>query len=67
LMLEPTETEGKETLDRFAAVMEELAQKATSSEGADELHEAPQNTPVTRLDETQAARKPVLRWQRQSS
>jgi glycine dehydrogenase subunit 2 len=37
LMMEPTETEGKETLDRFAAVMEELAQKAASSEGADEL------------------------------
>ncbi len=67
LMVEPTETEGKESLDRFAAVMEELARKAASPEGAESLHEAPQNTPVTRLDETQAARKPVLRWRRSDS
>ena len=67
LMVEPTETEGKETLDRFAKVMKDLAERARSSEEAEILHQAPQTTPVTRLDETQAARKPVLHWQRKES
>jgi len=47
--------------------MKDLAERARSSEEAEILHQAPQTTPVTRLDETQAARKPVLHWQRKES
>ncbi len=60
LMVEPTETENKETLDEFAAAMAAIAREA--QENAELLHTAPHQTPVSRLDETQAARKPVLRW-----
>ena len=60
LMIEPTETENKQTLDEFARVMAKIAQEAM--ENPKLLQEAPHNTPVSRLDETQAARKPVLRW-----
>jgi len=54
IMIEPTETESKETMDAFIAVMLEAAQLAGSD--PDALHEAPVNTPVGRLDETRAAR-----------
>ncbi len=60
LMIEPTETESKETLDRFVEIMNEIAQEAL--EKPEVLREAPYKTPVRRLNETQAARKPVLRW-----
>lgn len=63
LMVEPTETENKETLDEFAAAMTAIAREA--EENAELLHDAPHLTPVSRLDETQAARKPVLRWKAQ--
>ncbi|MGD9938843.1 MAG: aminomethyl-transferring glycine dehydrogenase subunit GcvPB [Clostridia bacterium] len=58
LMIEPTETESKETLDAFAAVMLKIAQEATDN--PELLHDAPHNTPVGRLDEVAAARCPVL-------
>jgi len=61
LMVEPTETESKESLDEFAEAMKEIAREA--EEDPDLLHQAPSETPVGRLDETQAARKPVLRWE----
>ena len=61
LLIEPTETESRETLDRFIEVMRNLAEKAQSGH-ADWFHEAPRHTPLRRLDETQAARKPVLKW-----
>ena len=61
LLIEPTETESRETLDRFIEVMRNLAEKAQSGH-VDWFHEAPRNTPLRRLDETQAARKPVLKW-----
>jgi glycine dehydrogenase subunit 2 len=61
MLIEPTETESKETLDRFVAVMRGLVAKARSKESA-AFHAAPQLTPRRRLDETAAARKPVLRW-----
>ena len=54
IMIEPTETESKETMDAFIAVMLEAAQVARSNPAA--LHEAPLNMPVGRLDETRAAR-----------
>jgi glycine dehydrogenase subunit 2 len=60
LMIEPTETESKETLDQFVADMKRIAREA--QENPDLLHEAPHNTPVGRLDEVGAARNPVLRW-----
>jgi glycine dehydrogenase subunit 2 len=62
LMVEPTETESKETLDAFAAALKKIAEEARTNPAL--LKEAPQNTPVGRLDETAAARKPVLRYQR---
>jgi len=61
IMIEPTETESKETLDGFIAAMEKIAQEA--AEKPDLVHTAPHNTVVRRLDETMAARKPILRWQ----
>ena len=60
LMLEPTETEGIETLDHAAEVLRMLYRKAF--EDAESMHTAPHNMPIGRPDEVQAARKPVLRW-----
>ena len=60
LMLEPTETEGIETLDHAAKVLRKLYHKAF--EDAASMHTAPHNMPIGRPDEVQAARKPVLRW-----
>jgi glycine dehydrogenase subunit 2 len=62
LMVEPTETESKETLDAFAAALREIAREARES--PELLKGAPHHTPVGRLDETAAARKPVLRYRR---
>jgi glycine dehydrogenase subunit 2 len=61
LLVEPTETESKASLDQFAAVLRGLAERARSGE-ADAFRAAPHFTPRRRLDETGAARKPVLRW-----
>jgi glycine dehydrogenase subunit 2 len=60
MMVEPTETESKETLDLFAEAMLQVAKEAT--EDPDLLHEAPVTTPVRRLDEARAARQLKLRW-----
>jgi glycine dehydrogenase subunit 2 len=54
VMIEPTETEDLDTLDRFVEVMEELFALAESN--PDALHEAPITTPVGRLDEVKAAK-----------
>jgi glycine dehydrogenase subunit 2 len=54
LMIEPTETESKETLDSFIAVMRDLAEEAIRN--PEKFHDAPVSTPVGRLDETKAAR-----------
>jgi len=61
LLIEPTETESRETLDRFIAVLRRFAEQAQAGE-VEGFHDAPRHTPLRRLDETQAARKPVLRW-----
>lgn len=58
LMIEPTETETKQTLDRFADVMLKIAEEAHQQ--PDLLHEAPHSTPVGRLDEVKAAKELVL-------
>jgi glycine dehydrogenase subunit 2 len=57
MMIEPTETESKATLDAFAEALFRVTE-----EPADLLHDAPHSTPVSRPDEVRAARKPVLRW-----
>lgn len=60
LMIEPTETETKETLDEFIQVMIQIAKEA--EETPEIVQEAPHHTVVSRLDEVTAARKPVLRY-----
>ena len=60
IMIEPTETESKQTLDEFIEVMRKIALEA--KENPELLHNAPHNTPVGRPDETGAARQPILRW-----
>jgi glycine dehydrogenase subunit 2 len=61
LMIEPTETESKETLDRFAGALLNIAEEARTA--PDLLHGAPHNAPVRRLDEVQAAKELILRWE----
>ena len=60
LMIEPTETESKETLDAFVDAM--LAIAAEAEHDPSRVRDAPHQTWVARLDETRAARRPVLRW-----
>ncbi|GAB6936134.1 MAG: aminomethyl-transferring glycine dehydrogenase subunit GcvPB [Bacillota bacterium] len=62
LMIEPTETESKETLDAFADAMIQIAKEA--EENPDIVLSAPHTTVVKRLDEVRAARKPILRWRK---
>src|SRR5205085_1779413 len=57
MMIEPTETESKETLDAFAAAMLKIR-----DEDADFLHDAPHTLPISRPDEVKAAKEPILRW-----
>ncbi len=61
LLVEPTETEGKESLDHFVTLVRGLAAKAQAG-AVDDFKQAPRLTPRRRLDETKAARHPVLRW-----
>ncbi|HTU70694.1 MAG TPA: aminomethyl-transferring glycine dehydrogenase subunit GcvPB [Candidatus Baltobacteraceae bacterium] len=61
LMIEPTETESKETLDNFIAVLREIVETAKRDPAA--LMAAPVTTVVGRVDETRAARQPDLRWE----
>jgi glycine dehydrogenase subunit 2 len=60
LMIEPTETESKETLDEFADALLRIAEEARTDPAT--VRDAPHRTRVARLDETRAARRPVLRW-----
>lgn len=64
LMVEPTESESKEEIDYFIEVMRKIAEEA--SEMPELLHDAPHNTPVRRLDETTAARSPILRFKKET-
>lgn len=63
LMIEPTETESKETLDRFTDAMLELAELVDKD--PERIKNAPHRAPMKRLDETQAARRPILKWERE--
>ena len=65
LMIEPTETETLETLDSFIDAMLAIAREA--KEEPDLVKTAPHSTPVSRLDEARAARKPILRWEPSAS
>jgi len=60
VMIEPTETESKATLDAFAEALFRVTEEAPET-----LHDAPHTTPISRPDEVQAARQPVLRWKGQ--
>ncbi|QFT89772.1 putative glycine dehydrogenase (decarboxylating) subunit 2 [Bacillus sp. THAF10] len=64
IMIEPTETESKETLDSFIDAMIQIAREA--EENPEVVQEAPHTTVIKRLDETLAARKPVLRFQKEA-
>jgi glycine dehydrogenase subunit 2 len=59
LLIEPTETETKETLDGFAQILVEILREA--AEDPETARTAPHTTPVRRLDEAAAARRPVVR------
>ena len=61
LMIEPTETESKETLDEFAKAMKQIAEEARRD--PEILKEAPHDTIVRRPDEVRAARNPVLKYE----
>jgi glycine dehydrogenase subunit 2 len=61
LMIEPTETETRESLDNFIHIMERIYEEALSDPEA--VRTAPHNLALSRVDEAQAARRPVLRWQ----
>ena len=61
IMIEPTETESKETLDGFIDALREIV--ATAKSDPQKIKDAPVNTVVGRIDETRAARQPDLRWQ----
>ena len=60
IMIEPTETETRETIAEFAAAMKKISDEALSD--PQKLKDAPHSMPVKRLDEVQAARQPNLRW-----
>jgi len=62
LLIEPTESQAKEDLDLFIGALRSLAERAKSGTAAEEFKAAPRFSPRRRLDETLAARKPVLRW-----
>jgi glycine dehydrogenase subunit 2 len=63
MLIEPTETENKEAMDRFITVMKDIAEEANTHDDAQAHFQSfPHSAPRRRLDEVQAARKPVLKW-----
>lgn len=64
MMIEPTESESKASCDMFIEAMKDIAEEV--EEHPEVVLEAPHNTRISRLDETMAARKPILRWKPQS-
>lgn len=65
MMIEPTETETKETLDEFIEVLDKIAEEVRTD--AQLVKEAPYNTVVRRLDDVTASRQPVVRWQKEEA
>ncbi len=66
MLIEPTETESKDSLDRFIASMRGLVERAKAGDAA-YFQDAPRHAPRRRLDETTAARHPILRWRPESA
>lgn len=64
MMIEPTETESKETLDNFANTLIQIAKEA--AEDPETVQTAPHRTPVRRLDETTANRNPIITYEKPS-
>ena len=64
MMVEPTETESLETLDAFAESLITIAKEA--EENPQLVKESPKTTPVTRLDEVTAAKRPIVKWEFES-
>jgi glycine dehydrogenase subunit 2 len=62
MLIEPTESQAKEDLDQFIDALRSLAERAKSGTAAEEFKAAPRYAPRRRLDETLAARRPILRW-----
>ncbi len=62
MLIEPTESESKQSLDLFIATLRDLAKDATTGNDKSRFKEAPRLAPRRRLDETRAAREPRLRW-----
>ena len=62
-MIEPTESESRETLDEFIEAMKGIAEEALTD--PESVHASPKTTPIGRPDETAAARKPVVRFVKQ--
>jgi glycine dehydrogenase subunit 2 len=62
MLIEPTESQAKEDIDLFIAAMRSLAERARSGTAVEDFKAAPRLAPRRRLDETLAARKPILRW-----
>ena len=67
MLIEPTESQAKEDLDQFIGALRSLAERAKSGTAAEDFKAAPRFAPRRRLDETLAARKPVLRWRPSNS
>lgn len=65
LMMEPTETESKQTMDEFIAVMKKIAEEARTN--PEIFKGAPHNTPVRRIDEVAAVKNPILRWKKEEA
>ena len=61
MMIEPTETESRETLDEFVEAMKGIAEQVKTDAAA--IHAAPVTTPVGRPDEVTAARKPIVKYE----
>jgi glycine dehydrogenase subunit 2 len=61
MLIEPTETESKESIDRFITVMKDFAADVAKGD-TEKFHHYPDSTPRVRLDEVTAARNPILRW-----
>jgi glycine dehydrogenase subunit 2 len=64
MMIEPTETESKAVLDQFADIMISIDEESKTN--PETVRNAPYSTPVRKIDEATAARKPNLRWQAKS-
>lgn len=62
MLIEPTETESKDTIDRFIDTMKKIASDAKEEGAVEKFHAYPVNTPRKRLDEVKAARNPILKW-----